>query len=127
MAGGAHVGENLGQGLQEPAAAQIDAERNAPDFLLVALTEVDESRDQQRGKIVDAEKAVIFEGANGEASARPRQTGDNDDVQPVGHGESKLVILFGNNRVKFLARAPGHEAASKDFVFEQPRNPRQSL
>ena len=37
MARGPHVAQHLRQGLQELAAAQIDAERDAPDFFLVAL------------------------------------------------------------------------------------------
>ena len=50
--------------------AQIYAKRDAHDVFAVTLAEVDEFGNQRRGKIIDAKKTIVFEGANRKALSR---------------------------------------------------------
>jgi hypothetical protein len=47
-----------GNACKKLAAAQINAERDAPEFFLIAVTKIDKFRDEQRGKIIDAENPL---------------------------------------------------------------------
>jgi hypothetical protein len=70
MARRPQIRQNLRQSSQEVPAAQVDTESYAADFLLVTLAKIDKLWNEQRRKIVDAEKAVIFKSPNREAFTR---------------------------------------------------------
>jgi hypothetical protein len=75
--------------LEKLAAAQIDTESDASDFLFVAVTEVDDLGDQQGGNIIDTEKTVIFQGTNRETLPGAGKAGDDDHVERAGHRSIK--------------------------------------
>jgi hypothetical protein len=60
------------------------------DFLLVALAQLDKSRNEQRREIVNAKKTVVFEGANRKtfAGAKPVMTMIS---RPSAMGSSRLL------------------------------------
>ena len=93
VAGGAHLRQNLRPRLQKLLAAQVDAQRDADDFFVVALAELDKLRNQESGQIVNAKKTVVFEGANGKTLTGAGEPRDDEDIQSFGHRQLELVVL----------------------------------
>jgi hypothetical protein len=85
MSGPAELSEYVRPRLEKVPFSEINAESDALDSLAIALTEFDKLRDENNGKIVNAEKPIILQHAYHVALSRTREPGNDDDIEPVKH------------------------------------------
>ena len=103
VARGAHLRQNVWPRLEKLFAAQVHSQRDAGDSFAVVLAEVDKFRNQESGQIINAEKTIIFEGADGKTFPRAGEPRDDDDIQRFRHRQLELLVLRGDDVKELFA------------------------